>query len=90
MNRIADATRLCVGLMAHDPSNPFRQGYGLGSALITAQEQFDLNSHEVAAVADRLVEPLVKAASDVARTGASVSGFGWTLSNVLERFGVAR
>jgi hypothetical protein len=88
-NKRAAAYDLCVGVMSHDPSDPLRQGYSLGNALIMAQEMFDLTATEVAVLADRLVAPLVTAAAEAYRVD-SISSAVLRMGDALEKFGIDR
>lgn len=74
------AVQLCRGLMAHSPSDPFRQGYTLGNALLAAASLLDLDRTQVAIVAEKLVDPLLTAATE---------GLQFQLDHALEGFGVA-
>lgn len=70
---------LCRGLMVHDPSDPLRQGYTIGNALIAAQDLLDLNGSQLAAVADRLVQPLVEHAQAVSEEFTAENEEGTTV-----------
>jgi hypothetical protein len=64
-NKIGAAVDIARGTMAHDPSDPLRMGYGLGAALISVSEIYELNIRQTAVVAERLVNPLLSAAVSV-------------------------
>lgn len=55
-------TDLVIGLMSYDPTDPFRLGYSLGSALISAQHLLGLTGEQTALVAQKVTDPLVEAA----------------------------
>jgi hypothetical protein len=55
-NKVKASVALCRGLMRHDPSDPLRQGYTIGNALIAAIDAYNLTTYEVALVADAIVE----------------------------------
>lgn len=59
-------TDLVIGLMSYDPSDPLRQGYSLGSALLSAQDLLGLTGTQMAVIAGKVVEPLVDAAHSLA------------------------
>jgi hypothetical protein len=77
------------GLMAHDPSNPYRQGYTIGNALIAVAEQCELDAKDVAVLAELLVRPLLKAATEVAERDMDTES-RVQLIDALELFGVPR
>lgn len=81
---IEAGSELVVGLMAHDPSSPFRRGYSLGSALMSAKDLLGLTPNQIAAVADAVVKPLLQAAEGVRYHGLVM----YELDHALERFGV--
>ena len=75
----AEAAALATGLMAYDPSDPLRQGYSIGNALIAVAERFDLDAAGVAVVADMLVKPLVECADKVSSEFTAESEDGSTV-----------
>lgn len=77
--RVEAGALLCGGLMAHDSTDPFRQGYTLGNALIAAAEWLSLSTNEVAAVADSLVQHLVAKAQAVSEQFTAANEDGTTV-----------
>lgn len=53
-DRVAAATELARGLMEHDPSDPYRAGYSLENAILSAEDAFNLTYGESDDVRRRL------------------------------------
>jgi hypothetical protein len=87
-NPLEAGVDFCVALMSYSPADPLRQGYSLGSALISAQELLGLDARQTAVVAQKVVEPLVEAARAI-----SLDPEGWdeqsALNSELTVFGFA-
>jgi hypothetical protein len=50
---------MVVGLMRHDPSDPYRQGYKFGNALLAVANIRELTASEVALAAEKALKVII-------------------------------